>query len=331
MKVNNGARRLPDGPAPHSWSETGRLWLIDALERPPWVINEHHPFSASPTTQCGSALKTIDMDDPEIVTYCQYCPPGVRDIIANGTNTFVGEVDDFTVLKYPAQPGGDLRLLEHEYRVFKLVGPHPHIIAVKEFTEQGLYLERARNGTLYHYLAEGDHTVTLQRRVAWSRHLMEALRHLHKHDIVHTDLNPSNVLLNQDLDIKLADLQCNRLSDQGETIWYGERGEPCRYYCPRANDTLADVKTDIFALGSTIHFIMLGHEVYPDIVDGEEGWHEAITSRFEREEFPTEPHACAAITVKCWRREYSCVDEVIDDITAIERGMQRAAATSGKL
>ncbi|KAK3071587.1 hypothetical protein LTR53_008356 [Teratosphaeriaceae sp. CCFEE 6253] len=270
------------------------------------------------------------MDDPDTVAYYQYCPPRVRDTIANGTGTFVGEVDGFTVLKYPAEPGGDLHLLEHEYRVFKLVGPHPHIIAAKELTEQGLYLEQARNGTLYHYLADGDHNVTLERRAAWSRQLMEALQHLHNHNVVHTDVNPSNVLLDEDLEIKLADLQSNLLSDQGETIWLGERGEPCRYFCPRADDILADVQTDIFALGSTVHLIMLGYEVYPDVLGGDEGWHEAIRSRFERRAFHTEPHLCDAITVKCWRREYSSVDEAIEKITAIERGMQNTAAASGR-
>ncbi|TKA74314.1 hypothetical protein B0A55_07183 [Friedmanniomyces simplex] len=224
----------------------------------------------------------MEDEDISVVFYTQYCPPGVRDIIANGTDAFVGKVDEFTVLKYPALPGGDLHLLEHEYRVFKHVGPHPRIIAAKDFNELGLYLERAPNGTL-------------------------------------------NILLDKDLDVKLADLQCNHVSDEGEIIWFGERGEPCRFYCPRGDEIVADVRTDLFALGSTIYFIMLGYEVFPDIISGHEGWHDMVASRFERGEFPNEPHLCAGITKKCWRQEYRSVDEVLNDIVVVERQTRGAA------
>ncbi|KAK0786131.1 hypothetical protein LTR57_017434 [Friedmanniomyces endolithicus] len=265
-----------------------------------------------------------DTSEPDVIYYTHYCPPGVLRVLANGTATFVGEVDDFTVLKYPAEPGGDLHSLEHEYRIYKHIGPPPRIIAAKNFAKEGLYLERAPNGTIHEYLAEGGHSVTIQRRVAWVQQLVEAVQHLHRHNIIHTDLHPGNVLLDGALEIKLADMQCNLLSEQDETIWFGERGEPCRYYCPRDDSVLADVKTDLFALGSTIHFIMLGHEVFPDIVSGEDGWYDMVTSRFERSDFPSESHVCAGIAEKCWRGEYSSADEVMDDVTAVNDMCERA-------
>lgn len=262
--------------------------------------------------------------EPEVIHYSWYCPPGVQDIIANGTATYVGAVDEFTVLKYPAAPGGSLQSLEHEYRIYKHIGSHRRILAAKDFTHQGLYLERAPNGTIHEYLSEGERTVTMQRRAAWVQQLVEAVQHLHRHNVIHSDLHPTNVLLDSALDVKLADMQSNLVSEQGETIWFGERGEPCRYYCPRDDSVLADVQTDMFALGSTIYFIMHGYEVFPDIINGEEGWYDKVTSRFERGAFPQESHAYAEITGKCWRREYTSTDDLLNDVTAMKDKIERA-------
>ncbi|TKA83226.1 hypothetical protein B0A55_00647 [Friedmanniomyces simplex] len=253
---------------------------------------------------------------------CAYYPPRVQSIIANGTGVFIGEVDENTVLKYPAKQGSDPRLLEHEYRICTLVGSHPNIIAAKEINEQGLYLERAPNGTVYHYLSDPNNAPTVQRRVAWCRELLEAVQHLHKNRVIHTDLNPSNVLLDKGLSIKLADLQSNYTSADGKTLWFGERGELCRYYCPRDDDMASDVRTDLFALGSTIHFIMLSVEVFPDIISGSDEWYERVQARFANKDLPTERHACAEITRRCWQQDYASAEEVLQDVIAVEQTLE---------
>ncbi|KAJ6004452.1 hypothetical protein N7522_006097 [Penicillium canescens] len=39
--------------------------------------------------------------------------------------------------------------------------------------------------------------------------------------------------------------------------------ENTKYYCPRIHGNYTDAKTDIFALGSTIYSIMMGHQLKP--------------------------------------------------------------------
>jgi len=88
------------------------------------------------------------MSDIETVEYHQYCPPGVQRAVASGTSSWFGVVDESTVLKYALQPRGDTSHLEIECNILTIVGEHPHVIRLKSFSDVGLYLERAVNGTL---------------------------------------------------------------------------------------------------------------------------------------------------------------------------------------
>lgn len=258
------------------------------------------------------------MADSEVVEYHHYCPPGVRRVLASGTSAFIGEVDDSTILKYPLAPGGDMTRLELEHKILDITGHHPRIIAHKGFTDAGLYLERAANGTIFSFLTETERTLSLQQRMAWCREVVEAVEHVHSKRVLHCDIQPTNVLLDENLHIKLADFQGRYLSEDGEVVLSGWSGEPCRYFCPREDDFEADWQTDLFALGSTIYFIVTGHEVFPDIIAGEPGWDEKVRSRFASGVFPDDPHPCAAITQKCWKRRYSSASEVLKDISAVE-------------
>jgi hypothetical protein len=55
---------------------------------------------------------------------------------------------------------------------------------------------------------------------------------------------------------------------------------------------MADFKMDLFAFGCTIYFILMGYHVFPDIINGEEGWHDKVQHRFEEGQFRRDRHAC---------------------------------------
>ena len=261
-------------------------------------------------------------DEREILEYHQYCPPGVQRVLASGTSAWIGEVDEFTVLKYPLTPGGDRSRLELEYEILSKVDKHPRIIGLKHLSADGMYLERAINGTLHSFILSNHLTISLQQRLAWCREAAEAVAHVHSKRVIHCDIQPTNLLLDENLCLKLSDFQGNYLSETGEIILEGGSAEPCRFFCPRDDPFHADVKTDLFALGCTIYFIMMGCCVFPDIVDGEEGWHDRVRSRFENSQFPQESHVCSAITSKCWELKYESAIEVLRDIEAVEIKVQ---------
>lgn len=267
------------------------------------------------------------MTEREVVEYRFYYPPGVQRILACGTSAFIGEVDDSTVLKYPVEAGGDRTRLELEHKILTEVGRHPRIVGHKGFTEAGLYLERVANGTVLDFLSASDRPrPSLRLRLAWCRELAEAVGHIHSRRVLHCDIQPTNVLVDRELHLKLADFQGRHLSEDGDVILDGWSGEPCRYFCPRDDEFSADFKTDIFALGSTMYFIMAGEEVFPDIISGEDGWDDEVKSRFARGVFPQDSSICTGITQKCWRQQYDSARDVLEDIKAVEDGLMRESS-----
>lgn len=84
---------------------------------------------------------------------------------------------------------------------------------------------------------------------------------------------------------------------------------------PRCHGDDACVRTDLFALGSAIYFIMTGHEVFPDLDNWEDD--EDVLSRFRSGLFPVDGHLCYHITDKCWKQQYELADDVILDLSFI--------------
>jgi len=263
------------------------------------------------------------------ITYVKlkrYFPLGVKGIITIGGSCWIGEVDDSTVLKYPhdSKDEAEAKRLHTEYKILSLLGQHPRIIGLKSFTDDGLYLERATNGDLFKYLANHP-TTAVQRRLIWCRQAAEAIAYVHSKRILHCDLRHRNLLLDENLDLKLADFQGRHLSADGEVLLNGLAGEPCKFSCPRDLTDHADIKTDLFALGSTIYFIMMGHDVFPEAEDtGDDESEEEVRRCFRAGRYPQDSHLCSAITVGCWRQEYNSADEVVRDIDVAERNAGKA-------
>ncbi|KAI1126593.1 kinase-like domain-containing protein [Nemania abortiva] len=255
-----------------------------------------------------------------VTVYYQYYPEGVKRVITNdGCSAYIGEVDDFTVLKYPKAKGGDMTRLNAEKKLFEIIGLHERIIKFKGSTETGLLLERAANGSLLEYFKSDNPPPSKQQRLAWCRETAEALVHVHSCGVIHCDIQPGNILLDEQLHVKLSDFQGKYLTKNGTVLVDGWSSEPTRFCCPRENSSRADVKTDLFALGCLIYFIMRGHAVFPDIIDGEDGWHEMVEERFDKGQFPQEPHACDSITSKCWKQEYNSAEELLRDVESVEK------------
>lgn len=216
--------------------------------------------------------------------------------------------------------------LEIERKLLEIIPPHERIIALKGFTDTGIYLERATHGTVAEYVLEsGKPLPSVKQRLAWYREAAEGVAWIHAQRALHCDIPPTNLLLDGDLHIKLSDFQGRHLSEDGEVLLDGWSAEPCRFSCPRNDPFDADVQTDLFALGCTIYFIIMGRAVFPVIIDGEEGWYENVRSRFLKGAFPQDRHACSSVTLKCWQQRYESAEEVVRDLESTEWEQQSAA------
>ncbi|CAG7936707.1 unnamed protein product [Penicillium olsonii] len=199
------------------------------------------------------------MSHIEIVELRSYYPPGVSEIIVLGGGSFIGLIDDTTVLKYPNIPG-DIEGIHVEAKLLEVLGSHPRIIASKGLTEHGLLLQRASNGSMYGYISSQP-VIALELKLRWCRQAAEAVGYIHRKHVIHCDINLRNLLLDTNLDLWLADFQGMLKSSDNVTLLDGLFRECSKSYSPRDHGDFACEKTDIFALGSAISFIMTGHEV----------------------------------------------------------------------
>ena len=247
-----------------------------------------------------------------------YCPKDVTECLTMGTNSFIGLVDDTTVLKYPLTRYDKkaLAVLGLEARILQLIGPHKHIIGFKGLTDSGLLLERASFGSVAAYLERNN--PVLQQRLNWAYQVTEAIVAVHKKHILHRDISANNLLLDVSLSLKLSDFQGRVLTSNGDIIEDGLSIEGTKSFMPRADSGHADWRTEIFALGSAFYYIMEGHEPYPDLdPDNDE---EHIVERFTSGQFPA--IGCSSmnrVIHKCWAGRFDSAEAVLYDLAFVHQ------------
>ena len=93
----------------------------------------------------------------------------------------------------------------------------------------------------------------------WVRTLTEVLAYLHSQDppIIHRDLKPSNILVLPDNRLILLDLGVARPASRG--IPGTAIGTP-GYAPPEQYQGLADERSDLYALGATMHYMLTGYD-----------------------------------------------------------------------
>ncbi|KAL9016139.1 MAG: hypothetical protein Q9185_006493 [Variospora sp. 1 TL-2023] len=242
-----------------------------------------------------------------------YKPDGVTEFLGIGSDSFIGAVGETAVLKYPKTPGDKTALatLDLEAQILTTIGPHKHIVGYRGQREDGLLLERALHGSIAQFLK--GYTPTWQQRLVWARQATEAVAVTHRAGVIHCDINVNNLLLDDDLTVKLCDFQGQLLRPDGSVDKDGLSRENTKSFMPRADPYYSDRKTDIFALGSAFYYIMLGHEPFPDM--DSHANEEQIQARFASHQFPkVESLLMDCVIHKCWAGEYDSAEAVLQDL-----------------
>ena len=246
-----------------------------------------------------------------------YLPKNVQNCLAIGTTSFIGFVDDTTVLKYPLieQDKPSLANIRLEARLLQTVGPHKNIIDCKGLTEDGLLLEYATRGTIFEYLQINQ--PSLQQRLDWAYQTTEALTAVQRKRVLHRDLSTSNLLLDKDLQIKLIDFQGQLLAPNGSILLDGKAREKAKSYMPRAYPDTSDYKMDLFALASVFYYMLESHEPYPEL----DSWkdQEEIVRKFSSGQFPRieRSEKMDIVAQKCWRGEFHWAAAVLNELAFI--------------
>lgn len=143
---------------------------------------------------------------------------------------------------------------------------HPHILPIYSFGDQGgapfLVMRYLEGGSLAGRLANGP--VEIGTAVRWAGHIADALDYAHQRGVIHKDVKPSNILLDQAGHVYLADfgiagtLQATP-NPAAAVVTVGSAA-----YMPpeQIRGQAVDGRTDVYALAATLFQMVTGQMPY---------------------------------------------------------------------
>uniref|UniRef100_A0A8C6TMU9 non-specific serine/threonine protein kinase n=1 Tax=Neogobius melanostomus TaxID=47308 RepID=A0A8C6TMU9_9GOBI len=172
---------------------------------------------------------------------------------------------------------------------------HPNIIRFHEVFESRdkivIVMEYASRGELYDYIQERRRLTETDARTIF-RQITSAVHYLHKNGVVHRDLKLENILLDQDLNVKLADFGLSNHFQKG-TLLQTYCGSPL-YAAPEIVQGLPyqGPEVDCWALGVLLYTLMYSSMPF-DGVNYKILTEQIIHGRYRRPNPPSD--ACALI------------------------------------
>ncbi|XP_019740271.1 serine/threonine-protein kinase SIK1 [Hippocampus comes] len=154
----------------------------------------------------------------------------------------------------------NLEKIYREVQIMKLLN-HPHIIKLYQVmeTKDMLYIvtEYAKNGEMFdHLTSNGRMSETEARKKFWQ--ILTAVDYCHRHHIVHRDLKTENLLLDANMNIKLADFGFGNFYNAGEPLstWCGSPP----YAAPEVFEgkEYEGPQLDIWSLGVVLYVLVCG-------------------------------------------------------------------------
>ncbi|TVU26814.1 hypothetical protein EJB05_29379, partial [Eragrostis curvula] len=136
-----------------------------------------------------------------------------------------------------------------------------------------LCFEFLPEGSLDKYISGAAEGLEWMTRYRMIKGICEGLHYLHQKKIVHSDLKPQNILLDNHMVPKVADFGLSRRFNEKQTreITSHVFGSMA-YMAPESHDGLITFKSDIYSLGVTIIELLTGKKGCPEIEDVLQGW-----------------------------------------------------------
>jgi response regulator RpfG family c-di-GMP phosphodiesterase len=162
----------------------------------------------------------------------------------------------------------------HEVRAVTRL-KHPHIVAAVDAGEQPgagpggspvpyLVMEYVAGRNLEDRVAE-DGPLPVEQACLVAHQIADALTEAHRHDLVHRDIKPGNVILTPDGTAKLLDFGVARLPSPDDRLTRdGARLGTIGYMAPEQvrNARAVDARADVFGLGATLFYMLTGRDPF---------------------------------------------------------------------
>lgn len=141
---------------------------------------------------------------------------------------------------------------------------HPNIVNMYDVGQDGdtryIVMEYVRGVTLKELIRQQG-KIRPQRAVQITLRILAAIDHAHKNNIVHRDIKPQNILMDREINVKVADFGIAREvnSSSGTLAGNGSIMGSVHYFSPeQANGLPADEKSDLYSVGVVLYEMVTG-------------------------------------------------------------------------
>ncbi|MFL2869595.1 MAG: protein kinase domain-containing protein [Pirellulaceae bacterium] len=180
-----------------------------------------------------------------------------------GTNVNTGS--KVAIKFFSHESGVNWNLLAHEVEKLVSLATDRYVVQLLEVGWESsppyYVMEYLEEGSLDQYI-EKHHPIDVETAVSVFREIVIGLIHAHRKGILHCDLKPANILLDNDQRPRLADFGQSRLShDQSPALG------TLFYMAPEQADIKAvpDVRWDVYALGALLYCLLEGVPPYRSV------------------------------------------------------------------
>ena len=191
---------------------------------------------------------------------------GAMGVVYQGRDPKIGRVVAIKTLALSAEfEGADLQdARERFFREAETAGrlQHPHIVTIYDAGEEHdlayIAMEFLRGRDLVPHTRPGD-LLPVAKVLAIGERVAQALDYAHRHQVVHRDIKPGNIMYDPEADVvKVTDFGIARITDASRTKTGMVFGTPSFMSPEQLSGQRVDGQADVYALGVTLYQLLTG-------------------------------------------------------------------------
>lgn len=207
----------------------------------------------------GITYKAWDLQHNVCKAVKEYFQQGVANRIPGTTEVIISAPKRAEEFEY-----GRTRLLNEAQIIAKFQSKA--IVKVDDYFEENntsyMVMEYVETKTLENYIIEAKRVLEPQQAIDMALNICEALDEIHKAGVIHRDISPDNIFIDDDGNVKIIDFGSARLSreidDDRMIVLKPGFAPPEQYEKIDLTDDKQQAWTDIYALGATLYMSLTG-------------------------------------------------------------------------